>query len=99
LDTIANVISWVAIVIAPIIGDRGKDPCPDCTDGVVPDWSSHLGGAQSEVIVPGPHGAWELPQNVAEADRILRLNLKAGSASSTTLVSSSSVSSTVSGRR
>jgi hypothetical protein len=37
-----------------IIGDRGKDHCPDCTDGVVPYSSSHLDGAQSEVIVPGP---------------------------------------------
>jgi pimeloyl-ACP methyl ester carboxylesterase len=82
-----------------IIGDRGKDHCPDCTDGVVPYWSSHLDGAQSEVIVPGPHGACELPQTIAELDRILRLNLKAGSASSTTLVSNPSTSSTVSGRR
>jgi triacylglycerol esterase/lipase EstA (alpha/beta hydrolase family) len=58
-----------------IIGDRGKDHCPNCTDGVVAYWSSHLDGAQSEVIVPGPHGSCELPQTIAELDRILRLHL------------------------
>ena len=68
-----------------IIGDRGKDHCPDCTDGVVPYWSSHLDGAQSEVIVPGPHGACKLPQTIAELDRILRLNLGTSSPSRGTL--------------
>jgi hypothetical protein len=58
-----------------IIGDRGKGDCPNCTDGVVPYWSSHLAGAKSEQIVPGPHGSAELPQTIAELDRILRLNL------------------------
>jgi pimeloyl-ACP methyl ester carboxylesterase len=65
-----------------IIGNRGKPgPLADSTDGVVPYWSSHLDGAQSEVIVPGPHGACELPQTIAELDRILRLHLGIRSAS------------------
>src|SRR4029079_15433149 len=68
-----------------IIGDRGKDHCPDCTDGVVPYRSSHLDGAQSEVIVPGPHGACELPETIAELDRILLLHLKTSGTSKTTL--------------
>ena len=58
-----------------IIGDRGKGDTPNSTDGVVAYWSSHLDGAKSEVIVPGPHGSCELPQTIAELDRILRLNL------------------------
>jgi triacylglycerol esterase/lipase EstA (alpha/beta hydrolase family) len=58
-----------------IIGDRGKDHCPNCSDGVVAYWSSHLDGAQSETIVPGPHGSCQLPQTIAELDRILRLHL------------------------
>src|SRR5262249_25181770 len=58
-----------------IIGDRGKGDCPNCTDGVVAYWSSHLDGAKSECIVPGPHGSCQLPQTIAELDRILRLNL------------------------
>ena len=58
-----------------IIGDRGKGDCPNCSDGVVAYWSSHLDSAQSETIVPGPHGSCELPQTIAELDRILRLHL------------------------
>jgi pimeloyl-ACP methyl ester carboxylesterase len=59
-----------------IIGNRGKPgPLAESTDGVVPYWSSHLDGAKSECIVPGPHGSCELPQTIAELDRILRLNL------------------------
>lgn len=65
-----------------IIGNRGKPgPLADSSDGVVPYWSSHLDGAKSECIVPGPHGSCELPQTIAELDRILRLNLGLQSAS------------------
>jgi alpha/beta hydrolase family protein len=62
-----------------IIGDRGKGNCPNCSDGIVAYWSSHLDGAKSELIVPGPHGSCALPQTIAELDRILRLHLKANS--------------------
>jgi pimeloyl-ACP methyl ester carboxylesterase len=59
-----------------IIGNRGKPgPLAESTDGVVPYWSSHLEGAKSECIVPGPHGSCELPQTITELDRILRLHL------------------------
>jgi hypothetical protein len=58
-----------------IIGDRGRGDSPNSSDGVVAYWSSHLDGAKSECIVPGPHGSCELPQTIAELDRILRLNL------------------------
>jgi pimeloyl-ACP methyl ester carboxylesterase len=61
-----------------IIGDRGKGDTPNSSDGVVKYWSSHLAGAQSERIVPGPHGACEMPETIAEVDRILRLHLKQG---------------------
>jgi pimeloyl-ACP methyl ester carboxylesterase len=65
-----------------IIGNRGKPgPLADSSDGVVPYWSSHLDGAQSELIVPGPHGSCELPQTIAELDRVLRLHLKASGTS------------------
>jgi hypothetical protein len=39
-----------------------------------------LDNAQSELIVPGPHGSFALPQTVSEFKRILRLNLAAVSA-------------------
>jgi hypothetical protein len=60
-----------------IVGDRGKGDTPNSSDGVVAYWSSHLTGAQSELIVPGPHGSFALPQTVSELKRILRLNLTA----------------------
>lgn len=62
-----------------IIGDRGKGGNKDKTppissDGVVPYWSSHLDGAQSELIVPSNHSAHQNPKAIEEVDRILRLN-------------------------
>jgi pimeloyl-ACP methyl ester carboxylesterase len=58
-----------------IIANRGRADSPNSSDGVVPYWSSHLKDAQSELIVPGSHGAYALPQTVAELKRILRLHL------------------------
>ena len=60
-----------------IVGDRGRGDTPNSSDGVVAYWSSHLAGAQSELIVPGPHSSFALPQTVSELKRILRLNLAA----------------------
>jgi hypothetical protein len=60
-----------------IIGDRGKGGTPDSSDGVVEYWSSHLKSADSEKIVPGPHGACEHPETLDELRRILRLHLEA----------------------
>jgi pimeloyl-ACP methyl ester carboxylesterase len=62
-----------------IIGDRGRGDTPNSSDGVVPYWSSHLAGAQSEKIVPSGHGAHQNPQGMDEVDRILRLNLRSKS--------------------
>lgn len=59
-----------------IIGDRGKGDTPNSSDGVVEYWSSHLDSAASEKIVPGPHGACELPATLDELRRILHLHLK-----------------------
>jgi hypothetical protein len=58
-----------------IIGDRGKGDTPNSSDGVVQYWSSHLKGAQSELIVPGPHGSYSLPVTITELKRILKLHL------------------------
>jgi hypothetical protein len=54
-----------------IIGDRGRGDTPNSSDGVVPYWSSHLDGAESEKIVPSGHGAEYSPQGIAEVLRIL----------------------------
>jgi pimeloyl-ACP methyl ester carboxylesterase len=58
-----------------IIGDRGKGDTPNSSDGVVAYWSSHVEGAQSELIVPSNHSAPLNPQAIAEVARILKLNL------------------------
>jgi hypothetical protein len=57
-----------------IIGDRGRGDTPNSSDGVVPYWSSHLGGATSERIVPSNHGSPQNAQAIAEVHRILELN-------------------------
>jgi len=59
-----------------IIGDRGKGgnhdrTPPVSTDGIVPYWSSHLDGAESELIVPSNHWSNRSPQGIAEVRRIL----------------------------
>ncbi len=59
-----------------IIGDRGKGDSPNSSDGVVKYWSSSLKSADSELIVPGPHGSCELPETIQELRRLLRLHLK-----------------------
>ena len=58
-----------------IIGDRGQGDTPNSSDGVVPYWSSHLPGAQSELIVNSDHGAQYNPQAIREVERILKVNL------------------------
>jgi pimeloyl-ACP methyl ester carboxylesterase len=55
-----------------IIGDRGRGDTPNSSDGVVPYWSSHLQGAQSELIVNSDHGAQYNPQAIREVERILK---------------------------
>jgi len=58
-----------------IMGDRGRGDTPNSSDGVVPYWSSHLAGAQSELIVNSDHGAQYNPQAIREVARILKRNL------------------------
>lgn len=63
-----------------ILGDRGKGGNLDRTppvssDGIVPYWSSHLDGAQSELIIPSGHWTNQHPQGIAEVKRILHLHL------------------------
>jgi pimeloyl-ACP methyl ester carboxylesterase len=59
-----------------ILGDRGRGDSPNSSDGIVPYWSSHMDGAQSEVIVDSGHSAYRNPVAVEELKRILRLHLQ-----------------------
>jgi pimeloyl-ACP methyl ester carboxylesterase len=62
-----------------IMGDRGRGNTPNSSDGVVPYWSSHLDGAQSEMIVDSGHDAQTNPEASKEVARILRENLTGAS--------------------
>jgi len=55
-----------------IMGDRGRGDTPNSSDGVVPYWSSHLDGAESELIVHSDHGAQSNPDAIREVERILK---------------------------
>ena len=59
-----------------LAADRGKGGNldhtePVSTDGIVPYWSSHLAGAQSEVVIPSDHWSILHPMGMAEVQRIL----------------------------
>src|SRR5438105_3549284 len=58
-----------------IMGDRGRGDTPNSSDGVVRYWSSHLDGAESELIVNSDHGAQYNLEAIQEVERILRVNL------------------------
>jgi pimeloyl-ACP methyl ester carboxylesterase len=60
-----------------IMGDRGRGDTPNSSDGIVPYWSSHLDGAQSELIVNSGHGTQYNPEAIREVERILKQNLAA----------------------
>ena len=82
IDTLASNDPFVRIVNTlplakgipyhSIIGDRGRGDTPNSNDGVVPYWSSHVGGAKSEKIVPSDHGANQNPEAISEVIRILK---------------------------
>jgi pimeloyl-ACP methyl ester carboxylesterase len=55
-----------------IIGDRGRGDSPNSSDGVVPYWSSHMKGAETENIVPSDHSAHQNRQAIADVLHILK---------------------------
>jgi hypothetical protein len=69
-----RIATWVKY--HSILGSEGKDgePVEDTSDGVVPYWSSHLDGAESERIVRSSHGVQETPAAMLEMRRILHLH-------------------------
>jgi pimeloyl-ACP methyl ester carboxylesterase len=64
-----------------LIGDRGKGGFldktePQSTDGIVPYWSSHMDGAESEEVIPSGHWSHLHPLGMAEIKRILVEHVK-----------------------
>lgn len=76
-NTLLKGINQIPITVPyhSIIGNRGQNDIPlaQSSDGIVPYWSSHLDGAQSEVIVPTGHDAFHHPDAAREILRILAL--------------------------
>ncbi|MEI7632995.1 MAG: hypothetical protein WCK47_01790 [bacterium] len=59
-----------------IMGNRGVGKGTPSTDGIVPYWSSHLAGAESEILAPAGHSCEDHPLAILEIQRILRLHLE-----------------------
>lgn len=81
VTTLAKIPTTKGIPYHSIIGDRGRGGNldhvkPVSTDGLVPYWSSHIEGAQSELIIPSHHWSNQHPLGIAEVNRILHEHLK-----------------------
>jgi len=81
VTTLATIPPVKGIPYHSIIGDRGRGGNlsrvpPVSTDGIVPYWSSHLEGAQSERIIPSHHWTNRHPQGIAEVNRILHQHVE-----------------------
>ena len=81
LKTIDTIPVTPEIPFHSIIGDRGKGGNLDRTprvssDGIVPYWSSHMEGAESELIIPSNHWTIHEEEAAEEVKRILHLHLK-----------------------
>ncbi len=81
VTTLAEIPIVDGIPYHSVIGDRGKGgnlsrETPVSTDGIVPYWSSHIGGAKSELIIPSHHWTNQHPLGIAEVNRILHEHVK-----------------------
>lgn len=81
LETVNTLTARQGIPYHSIIGDRGEGGNLDQTepvssDGIVPYWSSHLDGAESELVIPSGHWTILHPQAMAEVKRILHRHLE-----------------------
>ena len=73
----SNIEPIPKVVYHSIMGNTdGTDNKDKMSDGIVPYHSSHLAGAQSELIIKGGHSIQNTPEAIIELRRILRLQLK-----------------------
>lgn len=79
LDFVAKKPILPRVTYHSVIGDHGKGDTPDSSDGVVPYWSSHIDGAESELIVPSGHSSHRDPMAIKEMQRILLEHLEQNS--------------------
>jgi hypothetical protein len=76
IQALAGVAIDKGVPFHSIIGDRGLGDGEQGSDGGGPYKSSHLEGAESELIVPSDHAATAHPFTVLEVKRILKLHLQ-----------------------
>ena len=53
-----------------VIGDRGINDCPGCSDGIVPYWSSHISWG-TQTIVPYDHSVQDGPLTASDMQKLL----------------------------
>jgi pimeloyl-ACP methyl ester carboxylesterase len=81
LNTVNSIPLKAGIPFHSLLGDRGKGghldhTKPSSSDGIVPYWSSHTAGAESERIIPSGHWTHLHPLGMAEIRRVLLEHLK-----------------------
>ncbi len=64
------------IAFHSVVGDRGKGGLPNCSDGIVPYWSSRVEPIESELVVPCNHSVPDNDLAAQELKRILKLHLE-----------------------
>ena len=57
-----------------IIGNNNEKDLEASSDGFVPYWSSHLEGAESELVIASGHKISNRPEAIEELMRILHLH-------------------------
>jgi hypothetical protein len=81
LEAVNTLMPKPGIPYHSILGDQGgggnldRTP-PVSSDGIVPYWSSHLDGAESELVIPCGHWTILHPNGMAEVKRILHRHLE-----------------------
>ncbi len=58
-----------------IMADRGRGHTPNSSGSIVPYWSSHFGGAKSELVVNSNQNAQYNPKAIREVEQIVKENL------------------------
>jgi len=71
VKTLADMPIADGVVVNSIIAVKGDGPAADGSDGVVPYWSAHVDGAESEMVVRSSHSVQGNPHAIEEIRRIL----------------------------
>jgi len=75
MEKLADLAAASKVPFHSIIGDKDEAGKVGGTDGFVPYWSSHLDGAQSELIIHSGHSTQHKPRAARETRRILLKHL------------------------